>query len=123
LKASLNISRPVNSDIRHVKIHRVNLDKDIFGDKTIFLITDGEARESNITEKQLIKELKEMGIKVYAVGLVKELDKEGGIICKAPRKAAVGFLEKLTKETGGRAVFHKSKKTEVDKLSGELFIE
>jgi hypothetical protein len=51
------------------------------------------------------------------------LDKEGGIFHKAPREIAVAFLEKITKETGGRAVFPKSKKTDVDKLLGELFKE
>lgn len=100
---------------------KVNLDKDTFADKAIFLITDGEDRVSKIKEKQLIKVLKENVIKVYAIGLVKELEKEGGIIHKAPREMAVAFLEKITKETGGRAVFPKFKKTEANKLLEELF--
>lgn len=102
---------------------KVNAEKDGFGEKVIFLVTDGEERQSRINEKQLIKTLKESGLKVYAVGLVKELEKEGGIIHKAPREKAVAFLEKITKETGGRAVISKAKKMDVDRLLAELFAE
>jgi uncharacterized protein YegL len=99
---------------------KVNLERATFGDQVIFLITDGEDRVSKIKEKQLIKALKENGIKVYAVGLVNELDNEG-IIRQAPREKAVAFLQKITKETGGRAVFPKSTKSDVGKLLSELF--
>jgi hypothetical protein len=100
---------------------KVSVDKDALAAKIIFLITDGEDRFSKISEKELIKALKESGVKVYAIGLVKELDNEGGLIRKAPRERAVAFLEKLTKGTGGRVVFSKSKKVDVDTLLNELF--
>lgn len=76
---------------------------------------------SKIKEKQLIKTLKESGVAVYAVGLIKELDKDGAFTHKSPREKAVNFLEKITKETNGRAVFQKSKKNDVDSLLNELF--
>ncbi len=100
---------------------KVDVDKDAFEVKIIFLITDGEDRFSKISEKELIKTLKESGIKVFAIGLVNELDNESGLIRKAPRDLAVTFLEKVTKETGGRAVFPKSKKVDVGVLLDELF--
>jgi len=101
---------------------KANLDKDTFGDKIIFLITDGEDTASTIKEKQLIKTLKESGIKVYAVGLIKELNNyEETLFHRSKRERAIGFLEKITKETGGRAVFPKSKK-DVSSLLNELFI-
>jgi uncharacterized protein YegL len=100
---------------------KANLDKDAFGEKVIYLITDGEERESRIKEKQLIQILKESGIRVYAVGLIKELNNVGGVIQKAPKEKAVSFLEKITKETGGRVVFPKSKKNDVRVLLNELF--
>lgn len=101
---------------------KANLDKDTFGDKIIFLITDGEDTASTIKEKQLIKTLKESGIKVYAVGLIKELNNyEETLFHRSKRERAIGFLEKITKETGGRAVFLKSKK-DVSSLLNELFI-
>lgn len=100
---------------------KVSLDKGPFADKVIFLITDGEDRYSKTSEKELIKTLKASGIKVYAVGLVKELDQQGGFIRKAPSEKAIAFLEKITKETGGRVVFPKSKKSDVVVLLNELF--
>ena len=99
---------------------KASLDKDAIADKVLFLITDGEDRSSKIGEKELIKTLKESGIKVYAVGLVRELDNEGALIRKSTRQKAVAFLERITKETGGRVVFSKSKNVDVDTLLNEL---
>jgi hypothetical protein len=98
-------------------------DNDASRGKIILLITDGEDRVSKIKEHQLITTLKESGIKVYAVGLVKELDKGGGFIRKAPKERAINFLTKITKETGGRVVFPKSEKDDVGGLLSELFIK
>jgi von Willebrand factor type A domain len=100
---------------------KVNQDKDAFEDKVIFLITDGDDRGSLIKDKQLIKMLKESGVKVYAVGLVKELDAEGGMIRISQREKATKLLEMITKETGGRVVFSKSKKDNVISLLNALF--
>lgn len=94
---------------------------DAFGGKVIFLITDGEERESKIKEKQLVERLKKSGIKVYAVGLVNELGNRSGIISKSSRSDAVKLLEKIAAETGGRAVFPNSKETDVGGLLKELF--
>jgi hypothetical protein len=102
---------------------KASLDKDAVGEKVIFLITDGEDRVSKIKEKQLIKILKESGIKVYVVGLIEELDDEDSMIHESKREKAVDFLEKITKETGGRAVFPKSKKNDVSRLLNELFTQ
>jgi uncharacterized protein YegL len=99
---------------------KVKEDKDAFGEKAIYLVTDGEERDSRIKEKQLIQNLKESGIKVYAVGLVTELGKEGGLVRKSSREEATSFLTKITKETGGRVVFAKSK-NDVNALLQELF--
>jgi hypothetical protein len=100
---------------------KVSLDKDAYAGKAIFLITDGEDRSSKIDQKELIKMLKESGVQVYAVGLVKELDNEGGLMRKPTRQKAISFLETITKETGGRVVFSKSKRPDADELLKELF--
>jgi hypothetical protein len=84
--------------------------------KNIVLITDGEDRVSRIGEKKLITALKENNIKVYAIGLVSELDNQSGLIRAASRDRAVDFLEKVTKETGGRVVFLKSRKVGAEVL-------
>ncbi len=49
-------------------------------EKIIVLVTDGEDRASEVTEKQLIKELKENGVKIYAIGLIQELDSSTGFL-------------------------------------------
>jgi hypothetical protein len=100
---------------------KASLEKDAPTEKIIFLITDGEDRSSKIGEKELLKTLRESGIKIYAIGLVKELDNEGGFIRKPPRDKAVAFLEKITKETDGRVVFPKSRTADRDVLLDQLF--
>jgi len=86
----------------------------VASERIIILVTDGEDRTSKVSEKQLIQKLKESHIRVYAVGLVEEL---GG-----KRSKAVNFLTKLSKETGGRVVFPKSKGEDRQRLLTELAI-
>ena len=93
-------------------------------EKIIILITDGEDRASKITDKQLIKELKETGIKVYAIGIIEDLSTESGFLGKNPQDKAKSFLKEITKETGGHAIFPKLKKeTKIEDLLTELFAE
>jgi len=93
-------------------------------EKIIILITDGEDRASEVTEKQLLKELKESGVKVYAIGLVTELYSEQSLFGDSSKGKATKFLKKVTKETGGNAIFPKLKKdTKVEDLLTELFSE
>ena len=116
---------------------KVNAEKDVFGDKVIILITDGEHRMQHLyggtagedderrkQQEQLIKKLKESEIKVYAVGLIRELNAYGGLgrIGTTKEKAEL-FLKKITKETGGRVIFPKSKKIDVDSLLIELLAQ
>ncbi len=89
--------------------------------KIIFVITDGEERESKIKEKPLLERLKRSGIKVYAVGLVNELNKDSRFMSRTSRGEAVKLLEKITKETGGRAVFPDKKGMDAEALLKELF--
>lgn len=99
-------------------------DSEKLAEKIIVLITDGEDRVSEIKEKQLIKELKEIGIKVYVIGLVTELGSERTIFEDSSKGKATKFLKKVTKETGGNAIFPKLKKdTKVGDLLTELFAE
>ena len=93
-------------------------------EKIIVLVTDGEDRASEVTEKQLIKELKESGVKVYAVGLIQELDSSRGFTSGSSQNKSKNFLKKITKETGGNVIFPKLKKeTKVEDLLTELFAE
>jgi len=49
------------------------------------------------------------------------LDKEVGFIGKGPRGAAVKFLKSVAESTGGRVIFPKTNKDDVDTLLRELF--
>jgi hypothetical protein len=98
---------------------KMALDKDGFTAKVIILVTDGEDRVSKVKEKELIQVLNESGIKVYALGLVQELERDGGFIRRNPKDKAVDFLKKITKETGGRVIFPKGQ-TNIDSLVREL---
>lgn len=91
--------------------------------KVLILITDGEDRKSKIKEKELIAELQQHQFQVYAVGLVRALDSEIGLIRGNSRERATKFLKKVTKETGGRALFPESNSGDVHTLLRELFAD
>lgn len=90
--------------------------------KVIILITDGEDRVSDIQRRTLQKFLKDHGVKVFAVGLVQELDSDRGLVRSSTSSKAIDLLNSLAKETGGRAVFPKGKKIDLPKLLAELAI-
>jgi len=90
--------------------------------KFVVLITDGDDRVSNISEKDLIGELKDMGVKVYAIGLVEQLDSYRGNVGQSTKSRAEHFLKELTEKTGGNVIFPKIKKdTKIEDLLDELF--
>lgn len=102
--------------------------KDAPSDKLIILITDGEHRmemigtsqtetedERSRRDSKLRKYLKDSGIKVYAIGITGQLDTGDN-----RRLRAENYLSRLTKETGGRVVFSRSKHPEIDRLVNQL---
>lgn len=91
-------------------------------DRVIILITDGEERSSAVKQKQLIEKLKEQKIRVYAIGLVQQLDSESGFTHPSRRSKAIELLKDLTNGTGGRAVFPKSDRDDLQRLLTELAI-
>jgi von Willebrand factor type A domain len=80
--------------------------------KIIIVITDGEDRVSTISKKELIEQLKQQKVVVFAVGLVEELESQ--------KSKAIDLLKALTKETGGRAVIPRSKSAIVSDVLTEL---
>lgn len=112
-----NLLDAVHSMVKHItdKAQQDNLPT---VRKVIVLITDGEDRKSKIKEKELLAELHQQQIKVYAIGLVQELD-QGYMI--NPKNKATRFLKKVSKETAGKAIFPKSNSGDVQALLNELF--
>jgi uncharacterized protein with von Willebrand factor type A (vWA) domain len=93
-----------------------------FSDRVIILVTDGEERASAATQKQLARKLKELKIRVYAIGLVQQLDSEGGFTRPSQRSKAIDLLKEITKETSGQVVFPKSNRQDLQSLLAELAI-
>ena len=120
---AVTAGRTILLDSVHSMADKINLktasQKDAV-EKILILVTDGEDRMSSISGNELIRQLKESGFKIYAVGLVQDLDDKDGVIRKSAKTRAIDFLTTITKETGGRAVFPKSNKTNVDTLLSEL---
>ena len=83
------------------------------GEKVIVVVSDGEDRVSKVKSSDLIQQLKDHKIKVFAVGLVRELESD-------KRSKATKLLKALTEQTGGRAVFPKSEHFDVQELLKEL---
>lgn len=91
--------------------------------KVLFLLTDGEDRNSKIQQAELIAFLQQNRIKVYAVGLTRDLNSEMGFIGRDSIKTrSEKFLKKITAETGGKAVFPKEKDN-AKKTIDNLFTE
>jgi len=67
------------------------IEKDPAGDydRVIILVTDGDDRDSSMRIGQVVSQLKESNIRIFAVGI-------------ADLKVETKTLEKLTKETGGK---------------------
>lgn len=82
--------------------------------RAVILVTDGEDRDSFYNEQQLFEILRESDVQIYVIGFIGDLSKEGGFIAKSPQEKAKNFLEKMAKETGGKAYFP----TSVSELNG-----
>ncbi|HEX7177884.1 MAG TPA: VWA domain-containing protein [Pyrinomonadaceae bacterium] len=73
--------------------------------RALILVTDGEDRASFYKERDLFESMKERDVQIFVIGFVNELEREGGIIKKSKREKAVGLLDRMAKETGGRAFY------------------
>ena len=82
--------------------------------RALILVSDGEDRDSFYKEQQLFELLRESDVQIFCVGFVNELSKEGGFISKSPQGKSKAFLERLSKETGGKVYFPNS----VSELNG-----
>ncbi len=76
--------------------------------RALIVVTDGEDRGSTYKQEELFERLREEDVQIYVIGFTNELDKEGGLIRKSPRDKAVNLINRLAKETGGRAFFPES---------------
>jgi Ca-activated chloride channel family protein len=82
--------------------------------RVLIVVTDGEDRDSFYRQEELFDLLREEDVQIFLIGFVEELDKEDGYISKSPRGKAVKLIDRLAKESGGRAFYPKS----LDELNG-----
>lgn len=78
--------------------------------RALVVVTDGEDRASTHTRDELFKLLDRSNVQIFVVGLVRELDRESGLLHGSAYDKSKGFLRRLAADTGGRAFF--PKKTE-----------
>src|SRR6266496_6706344 len=102
----------------HIGEYRKN-DNDDRRRRALIVITDGEDRNSYYTEAQLFQALREEDVQIFVIGFVNELDADKGLIRKSPRDKAVGLLNRLASETGGRAFFPQSI-SELPQIANEI---
>src|SRR5258706_5190895 len=87
--------------------------------RALIVGTDGEYRASYYTETQLFQRLREEDVQIFVIGFVNELEADRGLIRKSPRDKAVGLLNRLASETGGRAFFPQSI-SELPEIANEI---
>jgi Ca-activated chloride channel family protein len=87
--------------------------------RALIVVTDGEDRGSQYKQEELFERLREEDVQIYVIGFTNELDKEGGFIRKSPREKAVNLINRLAKETGGRAFFPESL-SDLPKIAEEI---
>ncbi len=87
--------------------------------KALLVITDGEDNTSKYKYEQVLKQLKDAKVTVYAIGLLEENDVRGGLFHKAPSQHAKEVLAQFAEATGGVAYFPKSI-DEVENLCREI---
>ncbi|HVF55636.1 MAG TPA: VWA domain-containing protein, partial [Pyrinomonadaceae bacterium] len=103
----------------HAAEHKTGNQLDDKRRRALILVTDGEDRNSFYKQEQLFENLKEQDVQIYVIGFVNELDKEGGFISKSKRQKAVDLLDRLAKETGGRA-FYPNSLSELPRIADEI---
>lgn len=89
--------------------------------RAIILVTDGEERGSSYSQEQLFARLREEGVQIFVIGFVGELDKEkSGIFRRGSEQSkATELINRLARETGGRAFFPKSL-TEMPQIAEDI---
>ena len=90
--------------------------------RAVILVSDGEDRDSFYSEKQLTDLLRESEVQIYVIGLIDDLEKDGGFISKSRQGKAKDFLQNLATETGGKAYFP-STMTELPQIATDIASE
>lgn len=114
---------------------KINAEPGALENKVLILITDGEHRiemlgssdaeddDRKARQSKLLKTLKTSGIKVFAIGLLEDLNPHSGRYRTTTRERAESFLKTITKQTGGQVVFATRKKFDAAQIVAQLSVE
>jgi VWFA-related protein len=92
----------------------------------VVLISDGEDRNSFYKYEDLAKLVRETGVQVFVIGMVKELDADSGSIKRSPREKAEKLLTSLAQDSHGRTFFPKNRaelEEAVEQISKSLQVQ
>ncbi len=76
--------------------------------RALIMVSDGEDRGSSHNEEELFKLLREFQVQIYAIGFVDNLSNAPDASGANQREKAKTFLNRLTRETGGKVYFPNS---------------
>jgi Ca-activated chloride channel family protein len=97
----------LTSAVGYAKKHR-DTDSSIDRRKAVIVITDGLERDSIARKEDVLKHFSDMGIQVYAIGLISQLDQRESIFQKKPETyISTKTLGDVAAVTGGFAFFPK----------------
>lgn len=85
----------------------------------LVLVSDGEDRESWHKVEDVLKLLKDGGVRVFCVGLTADLEDARGFVQKGRRQKAKDLLAKVAEETGGR-VFYAEQAGELEQAVADV---
>lgn len=87
--------------------------------RAVVLVSDGEERNSYYDIDTLVKLLRAKDVQVFVIGIVTQLDNQGGLIRPSPRATAEKLLDRVARETGGR-IFYPKNVTELMQAATEI---
>lgn len=77
--------------------------------RAVVVVSDGEDRDSENSEKALRELIAKENVQIFFVGLTELLSKDIGFVSKSSVAKSKEFIETITKETGGIAIYPKIK--------------
>ena len=94
-------------DAVHKAVQIVSGQKNLSGEyrRAVVVISDGEDRDSQTSVKELQDLIAKENVQVYFIGLTELLPKDAGFIGKSPANKSKQFIDLITSESGGTAVF------------------
>ena len=96
-------------DGAYFAVQTLALDRPKSGREAVVLVSDGEDRNSTHSYENLAELLRQTGVQVFVIGMIEELDKQGGFVKSSPRDKAKKLLTNIADDSHGRVFFPKNR--------------